>query len=496
MDTPRLTPLDASFLEVESPNAHMHVGWVALFEPPPGGVTFEQLREHIGARLDRAPRYRQKLATVPFGFNDPVWVDDERFDVDRHVFRAVAGDLGAIADAVFSVPLARDRPLWELWIADGLDDGRIGVVGKAHHCMVDGIAAVEIAALLLDATPDPPPMQCREWRPAPEPTRMQLLSDGLRDAVLAQLDLMALPARIARSPQRVIDAAGKADRVVRALGHSLRPAPRVGGINQPISPYRMLARASRPLEDLTRIKARHAVTINDVVLAASAGGVRRFLEQRGQLPIRLKAMVPVNVRTDGEPEDLGNHISFIFVELPCDEPDPLLRLTNISYATSARKRAGEPQGANAVLQALAYAPQAVQRIASRLVASPRAFNLVVSNIPGPREPLYMCGAELLEAYPVVPLADRHALSIGFTTIRDTACFGIYADRESLPDARLLAQYIDDAIDELLDRSNGRRTPRPVGDSVFPAPSQTNGSPSATNGGPSRKPAPPREPAPA
>lgn len=475
----RLSSLDASFLDVESATAHMHVGWVALFAPPDGGTSFEDLRDHIAARMGRAPRYRQKLATVPLGLHDPVWVDDERFHVERHVFHATASDIGAIADAVLSVPLDRDKPLWEMWIADRLADGRIGVVGKAHHCMVDGIAAVELGALLLDPTPEASEPVPDEWRPRHEPGRLSLLTGGLRDLAREQLDVMALPARVAGSPLRVLDAARSVERVASTLTRAVRPAPRVGALNEPISSRRMLARLRRPLSELQTIKARHGVTLNDVVLAVSAGGVRRFLRERGDMPVGLKAMVPVNVRGerngggpgrngDHSADPLGNHISFMFVELPCDEPDPLQRLHSIALATRARKHAGDPEIGDAAIQALSHVPHTLQRLVSRLAASPRTFNLVVSNIPAPRERLYMRGCELLEAYPVVPLADRHALSIGFTAIRDAACFGFYADRQSLPDAQLLVQDVGEAIDELLDQPGGNeRGPTGTGNTFWP-----------------------------
>ena len=463
----RLSSLDASFLSVETATAHMHVGWVAVFAPPPEGATFAQLRDHIASRLSRAPRYRQKLASVPFGLHGPVWVDDERFDVDRHVFHATAPDLGAIADAVFSTPLDRRKPLWELWIADGLEDGRIGVVGKAHHCMVDGIAAVELGSMLLDTTPMPPPPEPDEWRPEPEPGRLELLGQGVVDLARERLDLMTLPARMAGSPQRLADAAASAERVARTLLRAARPAPRVGALNEEISAHRQLVRLQRPLRDLKAIKDLHGGTLNDVVLAVSAGGVRRFLQERGDVPVRLKAMVPVNVRGNdsrGHDGALGNHISFMFVELPCEEPDPFSRLREIGLATRAGKRARDAEIGDAAIQALGRVPHPLQRVVSRLAASPRAFNLVVSNIPRLPGRLYMRGCELLEAYPVVPLADRHALSIGFVAVGDTACFGLYADRESLPDAPLLAQDIDAAIDELVAAPPG---PRDAPTSLWP-----------------------------
>jgi diacylglycerol O-acyltransferase len=450
MPVTRLSPLDASFLEVESPSAHMHVGWVSLFSPPDEAPrpTFADLRAHIGSRLARTPRYRQKLAPVPLGLK-PVWIDDDAFDITRHVRHSRSGNIEDIVDQVMSTQLERDAPLWELWVADRLADGRIGVVGKAHHCMVDGIAAVELAALLLDPTPDPPPAEPDGWKPAPAPGTASLLAEGLRDRVVEELDLLRTPARLVRSPRQLIGAAADARRAALALAHSFSaPAPR-SVLNRPSSPLRHLAVAQRPLGDLKQVKERFRTTVNDVVLAASSGAVRRFLQQRGEVPVRLKTMVPVSLRESGREEDLGNDISFLFVELPCDEPDPVRRLLDIHMTMSDRKRSGEPKGGQAVLKAVSYAPHQVQRLVSKLVSSPRTFNLVISNIPGPREPLYMRGCELQEAYPVVPLAERHAVSIGVTTIKDGAFFGVYADRESLPDAELLARDIDDSIEELI-----------------------------------------------
>jgi diacylglycerol O-acyltransferase len=432
----------------------MHVGWVALFSPPEGRPkpTFAELREHVAGHLRRAPRYRQRLAGVPFGVHDPVWIDDERFDIERHVRRSRASSLGSVVNRVMSTPLDRAEPLWQLWIADNLADGRIGIAGKAHHCMVDGIAAVELAAILLDDTPDPPPPPPDDWRPSPPPGSTRILVDAVRDRMREPLNLIGLPVRVARSPGRVLELAQDAERVARALGHSFgRPAPR-SMLNAPISPLRHLAVANRPLEDFRRIKRRFRTTINDVVLAVASGGVRRFMERRGEEPRRLKTMVPVSVREQGSSAELGNRISFVFVELPCDEPDPVRRLLDVHVVMSDRKASGEPQGGEAVFKAVSYAPHSVQHAVSRMVASPRAFNLVVSNIPGPRLPLYMLGCELEEAYPVVPLADQHALSIGVTTIKDGAFFGVYADRRSLPDAELLAADINASIDELLQQS--------------------------------------------
>ncbi len=451
MPDDRLTTLDASFLEVESPSAHMHVGWAALFGEPRGRArpTFGELRDHVASRMSRAPRYRQKLANVPLGINDPVWIDDDEFDIARHVRHSPSADFDELADEVMSAQLDRGHPLWELWIADRLPDGRIGVIGKAHHAMVDGLAAVELATLFLDPTPEPPAPERDDWRPTSPPAGTTLLVNGLVERGAEMLDLARWPLGLVRHPARVLGLTTDGLKSARALADSLRSATPESGLNEPISPRRHLAHARRPLADLKRIKGRFDATVNDVVLAIASGGVRRFFERRGETPVKLKAMVPVSVRSDDAAGQFGNKISFVFVDLPCNEPDPVQRLVDVKEEVGKRKRSGQPEGADRMLQAFRYAPHMIQRVLAHLVASPRVFNLVVSNIPGPREPLYMASCELQESYPVVPLADRHALSIGFTTIKDEAFFGVYADRESLPDADLLAECLDESTDELL-----------------------------------------------
>ena len=444
----RLSALDASFLDVETASAHMHVGWAAAFDPPDErpAPSFEQLRDHIARRLRRAPRYRQRLAGVPLGVARPVWVDDDCFDITRHVRPAGPAALGELAGSVLSTPLSRERPLWELWISDRLDDGRIGVVGKAHHCMVDGIAAVELATVLLDPEPDSPTDPPDDWRPTEPPGGARRLVDGLVDIARGQLALAGSAAGALGSPRRL---ASGAQRAAGALVHSLTPADPLGVLNAPISPYRALATLARPMDELRAIKRAYGCTVNDVVLAASTGGVRRHLERHDERPARFKAMVPVNVRDDGAAGEFGNRISFIFVELPCAEPGAEERLRHVARTIGAAKESGEPAGATTILDLAAAAPSVVQRAMSRLVASPRTFNVVVSNIPGPQPPMWMLGCRLREAYPIVPLADRHALSIGFTSVDGGAFFGIYADRDAGPDAERLARDIGAELDELL-----------------------------------------------
>jgi diacylglycerol O-acyltransferase len=448
MSGARLSALDASFLTVESPTAHMHTGWVALFSPDAAGRRpgFREVRDHIERRQARAPRYRQKLASVPLGLHAPEWVDDPAFCVDRHVYWA-SGPLHDLVDEVMSMPLRRDRPLWEMWVCEDAGEGQWAIVGKTHHCMVDGLAAVELAALLLDPTREPSACEPEGWRAEPEPDRVGLLVRGVRDLLGEQLGLLRWPLRAAAAPSRAAgELAGAVPRLARALEHALCAAP-ASSLNRPLSPLRSLVWAQRPLEDLRRVKRAHGTTVNDVLLAAVAGGARRYFDRRGEEPVALKAMVPVSVRDAGDV--LGNHISFVFAELPCGEPDPVCRLQRVHESMSRRKQDREPESADLALKAAGHAPGVVQQAISRAVASPRTFNLVVSNIPGPAPQTYMLGCPLEAAYPVVPLADRHVLSVGMTSVRDRACFGIYADREAIPDAEHFARDIDATITELV-----------------------------------------------
>jgi diacylglycerol O-acyltransferase len=447
----RLSALDDSFLAVENPSAHMHVGWAASFRPPERrqAPRFEELRDHIASRLCRAPRYRQRIASVPLGLNSPIWVDDERFDVNRHVLASSATEFPDLVDSCMSTQLRRDRPLWQICIADRLDDGRIGVVGKAHHCMVDGIAAVELASLLLDPTPDPPPEESDGWLPRPPPGAARRLLGGIFDLVIEEASLLRYPARFLRSPRRLGELAEPLGRARKALAESMRPSEPRDPVNQPITGARHLAWFRRPLADMKRIGRPLGASVNDVLLAVSAGGMRRFLLERESDPAPLKTMVPVNVRGGGPDTELGNRISFVFVDLPCDEPDPIRRLQTVRMAMSERKESGLPEGGDAVMAMLKYMPRTAQHAVSRMIASPRTFNLTVSNIPGPQEPMYMSGCELEAAYPVVPIADKHALSIGMTTIREDCCFGLYSASEVLPDTDALADAVNGSIDELL-----------------------------------------------
>jgi WS/DGAT/MGAT family acyltransferase len=468
MSRSRLSALDAAFLSLESDWAPMHVGWAAVFAPRADGTTpdFETVREHISSRLGRAPRYRQKLARIPFGLDDPVWVDDADFDIARHVLRADHRDFGALVDEVMSKPLPHDRPLWELWIADDLPDGRIGVVGKAHHCLVDGLAAVELMGLLLDLSTETEAEAPVAWIPVDAPGGLELVGEALGHQLGQALDLAKLPLGMARDPARLLELPGAAWRAARAIAHTALPLAPESRLNGEMSARRHLARLARPLEDLRVIKRRFGTTVNDVLLTASASALRNLMEERGEPLLEIKAMVPVSV--EDAAERWGNRIAFLFLTLPCAEADPVWRLRDIHVAMRTRKRDGEPQGADSLLEALALAPRPLRRLASRALASPYVSNLTISNIPGPRTPLYLMGCEIEHAYPVVPLTDGHGISIGMTTVGDRAYFGVYAQADLAADADRLAQGIDDALEELLARCDERPDRSGAGATASPA----------------------------
>jgi diacylglycerol O-acyltransferase / wax synthase len=428
----RLSPLDASFLAVESPLAPMHIGWVASFDPPADGpATAEELIEHIAARMENAHRYRQKLADVPLGVHDPVWVDDPDFDPARHLHVAD----GDVVDEVLSSPLPRDRPLWEMWVSG--DPPRL--VGKAHHCMVDGLAVVELGNLLLDSAPDAPHRLEGHWEPAPEPTPGQRLGRAIADRIGETAGLLATPLRLASNVRALPGTA-------RMVGHTLLPPAPPSPLNRHGSGRRHHTRVTRTLDELRTIRRAFGVSPNDVVLAACAGALHHFLDE----PPALKVMVPADVRSVDDAAASGNRISFVFLELPTREPDPLARLRAIRRATEQRRRDEEADRLDDAFRVLALTPKPLQRTLAHAFAHPRLFNLTISSVPGPAVTRYLRGCRLREVHSAVPLSAHHGLSIGVVTVAGNACFGIQSDPATVPDADDLAAHLDAAFDELLD----------------------------------------------
>jgi WS/DGAT/MGAT family acyltransferase len=453
MTVERLSALDASFLAVEGDATPMHVGWVAEFDPPEGQPRpgFDALFAHIAGRLGRAPRFRQRLAGVPFSVREPLWVDDARFDPRQHLLPGPGEDLSALVDSVLSTPLPRNRPLWEITIIDALPDGRIALVGKMHHCMVDGTAVVELGNLLLDAEPDGWRRPSREpaWFPAPAPSARARLAGAVVEQTRDVAAFVLAPLRLAGSPSRLRGLPEIVEHGTRTFAHTLLPPAPGSPLNRPGSAGRHHIRLTRSLGDIRALRRRFRVTPNDVVLAVCAGGLRRYAERRGETPQSLKVMVPADVRSIDDDDASGNRISFVFVELPCDEPDPVARLSALGRATAQRRRDRVAEDLDVAFGVLAGAPTPIQHVLAHAFAHPRLFNLTVSTVAGPAVQRYLHGCRLRTVHSAVPLAGRHALSIGIVMVAGQACFGLTADARTLPDADALAADLDAELDALL-----------------------------------------------
>jgi diacylglycerol O-acyltransferase / wax synthase len=455
----RLTGLDASFLHMENGGAHMHVAGLMLFdgEPPP----YERLLEMTESRLHVVPRYRQKLAFVPFGQGRPRWVDDPHLNLRYHIRRTslprpgTEAQLRSLAGRVFSQPLDRDKPLWEMWLVEGVEDGpdgpRFAMLSKTHHALVDGISGVDIVSVLFDATPDPPepPEGPPRWMPRPEPSQAQLLSEALLERATVPAEAARSLRALFRAPRNVVRGAGESLVGVGAMAWAgLRPPPR-SPYNTAIGPHRRYAWVRASLDDIKSIKNSLGGTVNDVVLASVAGALGRHMTRRGaKLPETLRALVPVSVRSDDERGALGNRVAAMMAPLPVGEKDPRQRLAVIAAAMQGIKRSGQAVGAQVLTELSGFAPPTLMAQGSRLVSTERFFNLVVTNVPGPQFPLYLMGRELREINPMVPLAKGQALGIAIMSYNGRMNFGLLGDWDAMGDLDAFAADLEASLEEL------------------------------------------------
>lgn len=452
----RLRVLDELFLHLEGPNTHMHVGGVAVFEGPP--ADYADVLETIDRRISEVPRFRQKLAFVPFGLGRPVWVDDTHFNLEYHVRHTALPAPGndekfkALISRIMSQQLDRTKPLWEMWYAEGLGGGRTALITKTHHCLVDGVSGADIMSVLLDLTPEPREVERVRWVPDPEPTADALLVDALRERITSPTEairtLQSAMLDPGKVPNRVVEGA-------RALGSfvggTLDFAPE-STLNQPIGPHRRFDTVLTELDDIKQVKNHHGGTVNDVVLSVVAGGLRRLLKSRGERVdgLEIRAMVPVSVRAEHEKGALGNRVASVWAPLPVFEEDPVRRLHWVSERMKDLKSGGQAVGAQLLTSLGEYAPPTILAQASRLVARQRAYNLVVTNVPGPQIPLYSMGREMLEVYPVVPLSDNTTIGIALLSYNGKIGFGLLGDYDTAPDLGVLAEGIEKSIAELME----------------------------------------------
>lgn len=458
-----LTALDATFLELEQQDegALMGIGGVSVFEPVPGGgaPTVEELCADLGERLDQLPRYSQRLSsTRTGGFAWPRWTDDDRFRIPDHVTHVALPAPGGHRELCdwaadfYSHRLDRTRPLWEMALIEGLSEGRWAIAHKTHHCLVDGVGSVDVAYLLLDTEPNPP---ARPHAPPSPKDDGSLLRSFMPSPPQAITDVAHVGARVAGAgvhaalhPREALERSRSlADLIVR---DELIGAPHTS-LNVPIGSTRRFAVVNRPLAELKAIRAQQGGSINDVVLAACTSGLRLLLLERGEEPPRrgLRAMVPMNIRQNSERLALGNRISSLFVDLPVAEPVAHLRHRQIVAATERLKSSGAATGAETMIDVAALAPPVVHATLARFLYATRLFNVTITNVPGPQIPLYAFGAQLREVHPVVPLAAKHSVGIAILSYNGLVTFGVIADSESTPDIEVLAQGIEEGIDELL-----------------------------------------------
>jgi WS/DGAT/MGAT family acyltransferase len=451
----RLTVLDELFLHLEGPDTHMHVGGIAVFEGP--APDYEDVKEMIGRRLQMVPRFRQKLATVPLGLGRPVWVDDTHFNLEYHVRNTALpapgtdAKLKRLAARIMSQQLDRTKPLWEIWLAEGLGEDRFALISKTHHCLVDGVSGADIMSVILDLGPEPQTIEVQPWKADPEPSPDQLLLDAVRERLTSPAELIRTVQSTALDPAKLPNRLIEGAKAIGAfVGGSLDFAP-PSTLNRPIGPHRRFETVLTDLAAIKRAKDALGGTVNDVVLAVVSGGLRRLLAERGERvdDIELRAMIPVSVRADSDRGALGNQVASVWATLPISEADPVKRLELISERMRDLKSSGQAVGAKLLTGLGEYAPPTIIAQASRLVARQRAFNLVVTNVPGPQLPLYTLGRQMEAVYPVVPLAGNTTIGIALLSYNGTIGFGLLGDYDGAPDLAVLAEGIEKSIAELL-----------------------------------------------
>lgn len=455
----RLSPVDATFLYVEGPATPMHVGGIFVYEGR--APSYREFLDHVASRLDRIPRYRQRLAFVPLGLGHPVWVDDPEFDLEYHVRHTTVPSPGGDeavkrhAGIEFGRALDRTRPLWELELVDGVDDDRFVVISKTHHCLLDGISGNAVIAETTDPTPDVPAAGPRKlfW-PRPAPTRVGLLARSLRHQVSRPLEL-ARGAFTAESEAR--SKLGDLREGVRPLAALARAgrAP-ASTLNRAIGPRRGYEMVTVDLAEVKRIHTSVGVTVNDIVLATVAGALGELLDARGEpRNDELRAFVPVNVRSPGARDATGNHVAPIYCPLPVTERDPVERVRKVSASMKTLKRGKAAMATVSIehLEELLLPPLAASL--ARVEVGYRRSNLVISNVPGSRTPRYLLGRRLAAFHPLIPLAAGQTLSVGVHTYAGTLTFGLLSDGEAASGLPLLARAIADAHEDLV-RATGVR----------------------------------------
>jgi diacylglycerol O-acyltransferase / wax synthase len=456
----RLSGLDRCFLAFESPASPMHIGIVMTVEAAPlarqdGGADFERLARYAASRLDRLPRYRQRIAPTPLG-GRLIWIDDPHFNLYyhlRHTSLPRPGDerqLKRLCGRIMSQPLDASKPLWELWIVEGLDQGRMALIMKVHHCMVDGLAGVGLLAHLLDVAPSSEIPDPLPWTPRPAPGALELLLDAALGRARLPLDLAQAAGRALLSPVQALAVPLQQMRAAwRTLEVGLKPAASTP-LNREVGPHRRFDWLAMDLGAIKQTARGLGGTINDLVLAIVAGALRRFFQGRGFDPqgLRFRVAAPVSLRPQADRGITGNRVSFWFVELPVGESDPRRRFAQIHEQSETMKRSREVVHSDVIATLADWAGPALVARGAHVVMGARPFNLVVTNLPGPQVPLYLLEARVLASYPLVPLFANLAMGIALFSYDGRLHWGLNADWDEMSDLHVLVLGLEAAFEEL------------------------------------------------
>ncbi len=449
-----MSPQDAMFLHVENDVTPMHIGGVSIFEGPP--PPFEDLRAMVQGKLHLTPRYRQKVRFVPLGLGEPVWVDDPHFNIDYHLRHSAVPSPGtekqlrATAARVFSQHLDRSKPLWEIWMVQGLEDDRWALLSKVHHCMVDGVAATDMMSLMFGESPGP--SNGEVWLPEPEPSGLELIAYSARHRVrdpAAQLRFAL------RAPTEVLRAVAGGARALAAAAPAMRPA--TSSLTGAIGPHRVWSWANVSLAAVKEVRSGLGGTVNDVVLTLIAGGYRRLLEERGEAIASdgvVRTMVPVSVRAPGERGEYNNRVSAVFAKLPVGIEDPAERLANLREQMDGIKSSKQAVAGDALAQLSGFAPPLLLALGSRVATRSARLNMdtATTNVPGPQLPLHTLDRKLLASYPYVPIVGTIRIVVAIFSYDGELYFGVTGDLDHASDVDVLTAGIEADLKGLLDRA--------------------------------------------
>ena len=462
MSPDRLSPLDASFLHIEDDVSHMHIASVAIFEGPQ--PPFADVVDMVEAKLDLVPRYRQKVRFVPFELGRPVWVDDPHFNIEYHLrhtaLPAPGGEteLRKLVGRVMAQQLDRTKPLWEIWVVEGLEDDRWAILAKTHHALVDGVSGTDLLTVIMDLAPDAPrPERATPWEAKPEPSGVSLVVEAIENMLLSPYEQLRATRAQTRFVRRLAGQAKEVAGGLVALSGLVRPMP-LSSLNGPLGPHRRYAWASTSVEDIKRVRREHGGTFNDVVLASITNGFRELLLSRGEDTERVvRTLVPVSVRSrDASGKAIGdgsydNKVSAMFAELPVDIEDPILRLHVINDQMKDLKDSRQAVAGEALTSMSGFAPPMLLALGMRLAtrAGQRNVNTVTTNVPGPQVPLYAAGRRMVRAFPYVPLGGQMRIGVAIFSYNGEVNFGITGDYDGAADIDVLAGGIEDGMTQML-----------------------------------------------